>query len=595
MDRFDALARNAYWLNVTRFYCGCYSTGELPSLVDGLISMGQTEQYAGTAYVTELSLALLGDYVFSQQPRSVTRLTTFLFDLDMFRIMLAGIYAGKNPNSVILPEGSGRDRLLDKAISVYKGARNFDTAFTSATVIKANSDKESIFEIWNASKDGFGPDQALSFGDRLDIVDTMPLEDLVKLVDQYGPEALLFCVVRGRYELLALRNEFWQQFVELSLDGRASWLAFRDLTRVANDPRGKSVTLVLMVLIAISVCDAEERHPSRTLLDRLRNVTPIFHVSTEDACEADIDDGSNLLFQRDLLAVARVLAAAEMTASPTFESQISRFLDLLVRDFGRRTLIIDAAIGALNWFSKHGAGLGYTGFLATLSEAWTCSDPAEWWKARLAPTAASQDRLLIVKQYFARADEQMLGDTIMLFSNLVESLTLEEFRSLCAPDFEFRFSFQAGDRSELGLELEPALLKMAGARTGALISSSVAPAARDQIFVAVLQNYEGQESDIHAARASGAWHYANRNPEFWPDALTIIADCYSRGASMDSVNSDGTRASLPAREAKRVVQSPWLYPLSIVSVAEGELARRTGAQVIPVGNIAARERWFEEA
>src|SRR5437763_667634 len=28
-DRFDALARNFYWLNVTRFYCGCFSKGEL--------------------------------------------------------------------------------------------------------------------------------------------------------------------------------------------------------------------------------------------------------------------------------------------------------------------------------------------------------------------------------------------------------------------------------------------------------------------------------------------------------------------------------------------------------------------------------------
>ena len=28
-DRFDAIARNFYWLNVTRFYAGCFSKGEL--------------------------------------------------------------------------------------------------------------------------------------------------------------------------------------------------------------------------------------------------------------------------------------------------------------------------------------------------------------------------------------------------------------------------------------------------------------------------------------------------------------------------------------------------------------------------------------
>ena len=28
-DRFDAIAQSSYWLNVTRFYAGCFSKGEL--------------------------------------------------------------------------------------------------------------------------------------------------------------------------------------------------------------------------------------------------------------------------------------------------------------------------------------------------------------------------------------------------------------------------------------------------------------------------------------------------------------------------------------------------------------------------------------
>ena len=31
-ERFDALAVNFYWLNVTQFFCGCFSRGELSSL-----------------------------------------------------------------------------------------------------------------------------------------------------------------------------------------------------------------------------------------------------------------------------------------------------------------------------------------------------------------------------------------------------------------------------------------------------------------------------------------------------------------------------------------------------------------------------------
>src|SRR5205823_2547521 len=34
-ERFDAIARNFYWLNVARFYAGCYNSGELASLLMG--------------------------------------------------------------------------------------------------------------------------------------------------------------------------------------------------------------------------------------------------------------------------------------------------------------------------------------------------------------------------------------------------------------------------------------------------------------------------------------------------------------------------------------------------------------------------------
>jgi hypothetical protein len=33
-DRFDAIARNFYWLNVARFFCGCFSKGELHDLAE---------------------------------------------------------------------------------------------------------------------------------------------------------------------------------------------------------------------------------------------------------------------------------------------------------------------------------------------------------------------------------------------------------------------------------------------------------------------------------------------------------------------------------------------------------------------------------
>ena len=47
-DRWRALSRNYYWLNVARFYAGCYSEGELPSLVDDLRALSDDEMFRTT-------------------------------------------------------------------------------------------------------------------------------------------------------------------------------------------------------------------------------------------------------------------------------------------------------------------------------------------------------------------------------------------------------------------------------------------------------------------------------------------------------------------------------------------------------------------
>jgi len=65
-DRFDALARNFYWTNVTRFYAGCFSKGELPGLVEQqLQELMADEGFRLTTHPRMLGATLLGDWVFT--------------------------------------------------------------------------------------------------------------------------------------------------------------------------------------------------------------------------------------------------------------------------------------------------------------------------------------------------------------------------------------------------------------------------------------------------------------------------------------------------------------------------------------------------
>lgn len=80
-DRFDAIARNFYWLNVTRFYAGCYSKGELPSLVERLQELTNEGGFRVISFPRTLAATLLGDWVFTQNPRSVQQAVDLVLDL----------------------------------------------------------------------------------------------------------------------------------------------------------------------------------------------------------------------------------------------------------------------------------------------------------------------------------------------------------------------------------------------------------------------------------------------------------------------------------------------------------------------------------
>ncbi|MDQ2743979.1 MAG: hypothetical protein M3Z66_17015, partial [Chloroflexota bacterium] len=62
-DRFDALIRNGYWLNVARFMAGCYNKGELASLVAALRSLCDDRVHGATRRPRELARMFLADWV----------------------------------------------------------------------------------------------------------------------------------------------------------------------------------------------------------------------------------------------------------------------------------------------------------------------------------------------------------------------------------------------------------------------------------------------------------------------------------------------------------------------------------------------------
>jgi hypothetical protein len=129
-NRFDAIARNFYWLNVARFYAGCYSSGELASLVDGLEELRSASQFRYISHTTQLGLSLLTDHVFGQSPKLTGRLAEFLLEGDHILIFLAAQFS-RRPEVVIL-FGNAKSVFVARLTDLLTSSRAADVRLAAA-------------------------------------------------------------------------------------------------------------------------------------------------------------------------------------------------------------------------------------------------------------------------------------------------------------------------------------------------------------------------------------------------------------------------------------------------------------------------------
>lgn len=148
-DRFDGIARNFYWLNVTRFYAGCYSKGELPSLVDRLIELAQEEGYRSINHPRILAAILLSDWVFAQHQKSVKEVISIILDgLGLRYLLRGGLPHRSISNALVLPKDSGRDELIQRCFEILSSYPAQDYVRELIELIKANSIAKEIINTW---------------------------------------------------------------------------------------------------------------------------------------------------------------------------------------------------------------------------------------------------------------------------------------------------------------------------------------------------------------------------------------------------------------------------------------------------------------
>ena len=202
-DRFLAISRNFYWLNVTRFYAGCYSTGELPSLIDGIEQLSSDNQFGVIGYTSNLGCTLLGDYIFSEQPRYSSKLSKIITSGESLRVHLAEVESKRSFESMALPSGSGRREMFDYAFNLMSKSGSYDVGMIASRLARDNGERKDIESLWRKMREEMkGDSMWMVMGSLLGVFRGASKEDAETIVSQLGPACLIYFIRAGRVDVI---------------------------------------------------------------------------------------------------------------------------------------------------------------------------------------------------------------------------------------------------------------------------------------------------------------------------------------------------------------------------------------------------------
>ena len=159
-ERFDAIARHPYWLNVARFYAGSYDIGELPSLADRLEALSEDARWRLTAHPRTLCRLLLSDRTFQQDRRAQARAVSVLEG------QLGPRWVGEEQDEfaveqVKLPSSCGGREIVYCALARLDCERGSDRRGALLRFIDAHSDAAPVAELWLAKMHAASSDMRL--------------------------------------------------------------------------------------------------------------------------------------------------------------------------------------------------------------------------------------------------------------------------------------------------------------------------------------------------------------------------------------------------------------------------------------------------
>ena len=594
-DRWAALSRNFYWLNVARFYAGCYSEGELASLIDDLGALKNDDVFRWTHHPQLLTATLLGDWVFSQRPRAVDDAVDLLLEprgLHMF-ISEAG-FGSHRVDDIAVGDPKGKRRIADGIKALVTPDRPIEQiADIVQAVLRPNSDPGDLLEWWTSemrsADDGHASWWCL-VGELLQCWSEIPAATVAELLSSEGvpsPSVIAGLLHACRMDILESNEEIFDAAVDAVLAGE--WVGSSPDDSVLQRLAGSINPWLL------------SGYGVRYLVDGggpLREYPLGFHDPAEDITWPSylVADRCRRLVEAFASEAERPLEEWERSIGP-WESLVQQGVD----DLGMRTRFLEVANVAAGVGSKEDKAVDSPQLFDTQRPlvrraryARLRAGSQKWWSRQL-DCASTPDEvrfalLVFVTYAGARTIEQLVERVDRLIVNLTPSEWAELHSSV-----RVAVEINSGRPwiKPLGIRVAD-LPSSVSVRTVSLLSERCTQANVDRLYARYLADYNGNDSIIFELRADVDVRHATRDKSKWPQAIETIKSHYGKGAPLRRVLLllRARNLVLPEAIARAVVDEPLEYPSALVRIAEARCRHLDAAKIRPVGQVAADDGWF---
>lgn len=601
-DRFDTIARNHFWLNVTRFFSGCYDKGQLPSLVDRLEELSNSEGYADTSYAQELASTLLSDWVFTQHPKSMRQVVEMIISPLSLRRLVAGQSQRGRTRGVSLPKGCGREELFATCFEYLRSAVASDYRREVCEIVREHSSPNEIKVQWIATFNEYVCENTerihewINTGLFMGVFHSLSEEEVTQIGEhcKWSSEIMRSLIISGKGSVISEGEARFTRAVDSILEGTLSVLASRKTICELE-------ALMKVVSLERYTPAMEQHYPIP--LNQLPRTKAVWFNEAEIAVRDDSWPEYEMSAKvRELVAVSEAQGGRYASEWATQLSPWNALVEAGRRLFGERfvfNVLATVAAGIRSRDERYAYANQLHDSAVPLCErvryARLRAGTANWWREQIESAPSRDDLILSLLVFSCWSGSSAIVSLHELFESKICSLTDIEWRRLATSIR--RISGDRQDAIQMNQRLS-SLPESVSERFAVCFYPRTNYEVREKLFDDCFVHYDGDDVVILEHCQAGAIMAANNGATSWESLLPLIRRCYARGAIADRywgrVYQRGiVGAHIPVSVAKEIVSAPDQYPSVIVAMAEGQMRQRVVSSAEAVGIVAERDKWFK--